>query len=280
MKTLAQSRNLVIAATLVAGAAMPAMADFNYSDFSSVSGLNMVGVAKQDANRILVTPSIGASAGAVWSALKQDVSLGFDTTMTIHIEDRHGGGADGMALVIQNAAPTPLGGTGGGLGYARNLVFNQPGIANSLAVSLDMWNNNPQWAEPGDNHLSFQSRGLLENTPDITGSIANAGIADLSDGSNHTIRVHYTSGIMSVFLDGSLTASLSAATDLSTLLSLDTTGGGLGKAWVGVTSATGGAADRQAHVLDSWGWTSEVVPAPGAAGLMAMGGLLAIRRKR
>ena len=138
-----------------------------------------------------------------------------------------------------------------------------------------MWNNNPQWSEPGDNHLSFQSNGLLENTPDMSASIANAGISDLSGGSNHTIRVVYAGGIMSVYLDGSLNASLSSAVNLSTLLSLDN-----GAAWVGVTSATGGVANAQAHVLDAWSWTSTVVPAPGAAGLMAMGGLLAMRRKR
>ncbi len=274
MKTLAQVRNAVMALTVVAGAGSSALADFNYSDFSSVTGLNLVGVAKQDANRILVTPSIGGSAGAVWAAMKQDVSIGFDTTMTIHIENKNGAGADGMALVIQNAAPTPLGGTGGGIGYARNLMFNQPGITNSFAVAVDMWNNNPQWNEPGDNHLTFQSNGLLENTPDMSASIANAGISDLSDGSNHTIRVVYSSGIMSVYLDGSLNPALSASVNLSTLLALDN-----GTAWVGVTSATGGLANAQAHVLDSWQWNS-VIPAPGTAGLMAMGGLLAIRRKR
>lgn len=275
MKTLAQIRTAVMALTVVAGAGTSAMADFNYSDFSSVNGLNMVGVAKQDGNRVLVTPAVGGSAGAVWVAMKQGVADGFDTTMTIHIEDKHGGGADGIALVIQNAAPTPLGGTGGGVGYARNLMFNQPGIANSFAVEADMWNNNPQWSEPGDNHLTFQSNGLLENTPDTSASMGNAAISDLSDGSTHTIRVLYAGGVMSVYLDGSLNASLSSQINLSTLLSLDA-----GTAWVGVTSSTGGAADRQAHVLEAWSWTSTIIPAPGATGLMAMGGLLAIRRKR
>ena len=275
MKTFAQIRTVVMALTVVAGAGTSALADFNYSDFSSVSGLNFVGVAKQDANRILVTPSVGGSAGAVWAATKQSVANGFDTTMTIHIEDKHGGGADGMALVIQNAAPTPLGGTGGGIGYGRNLVYGQPGIANSFAVVADMWNNNPQWTEPGDNHLTFQSNGLLENSPSSSASLANAGISDLSGGSTHTVRVLYAGGVMSVYLDGSLSASLSAEVNLSTLLALDN-----GSAWVGVTSSTGGTADRQAHVLDAWSWTTSVTPAPGAAGLMAMGGLLAIRRKR
>lgn len=281
MKTLTTTRNALIALALVAGAGSSALADFNYANFGSISGLSLVGVATQSSNSILVTPSVGGSAGAVWAAMKQDVSVGFDTTMTIHIQDKVGGGADGIALVIQNSAPTPLGGTGGGMGFARNLVFNQPGIANSFALELDMWNNNTKdWPEPGDNHVSFQSKGQLENVPDMSGSLANAGTADLSDGSMHTVRLNYTAGIMSVYLDGSLTASLSAAINLSTLLSLDTSGNGVGKAWVGVTAATGGTVDRQAHCLDSWTWTSTVIPAPGTASLLALGGALMIRRKR
>ncbi len=280
MKTLS-NRNALIALALVAGASSSALADFNYANFGTTAGLSLVGVAQQSSNSILVTPSVGGSAGAVWAAQKQDISLGFDTTMTIHIQDKVGGGADGIALVIQNAAPTPLGGTGGGMGFARNLVYNQPGIANSFALELDMWNNNTKdWPEPGDNHLSFQSKGLLENVPDMSGSLANAATSDMSDGSTHTVRLNYTAGIMSVYLDGSLTASLSAAVDLSTLLSLDTTGNGVGKAWVGVTAATGGSVDREAHVLDSWNWTSTTIPAPGTATLMAMGGMLMVRRKR
>lgn len=281
MKNQVTNRNALIALALVAGAGSTALADFNYANFASTSGLSLVGVATQNSNRILVTPSVGGSAGAVWAATKQDVSVGFDTTMTIHIEDKHGAGADGIALVIQNAAPTPLGGTGGGMGFARNLVYNQPGIANSFALELDMWNNNTKdWPEPGDNHASFQSRGLLENVPDISGSLANAGIADLSNGSTHTVRLNYTSGLMSVYLDGSLTASLSMEVNLSTLLALDNSGGGAGRAWVGVTAATGGSVDRQAHVLDAWTWTSTPIPAPGAASLLALGGMLMVRRKR
>src|SRR6267154_3837592 len=98
MRMFGAARNMAIAAAALGGAGAAALADFSYTNFSSVGGLAMVGVATQNSNRVLLTPSIGASAGAVWAAAKQDISGGFDTTLTIQIEDRVGGGADGIAL--------------------------------------------------------------------------------------------------------------------------------------------------------------------------------------
>src|SRR5438105_2498661 len=117
-----------------------------------------------------------------------------------------------------------------------------------------MWNNSPLgWSEAGDNHVTVQSRGLLENYPDLASSPDNAGMADLSDGLTHTIRVNYTTGLLSVFLDGALTPTLQTLVNFTTLLSLDNTPGG-GQAWVGITAGTGAAQDREAHVLDAWHW--------------------------
>ncbi|HMN39999.1 MAG TPA: L-type lectin-domain containing protein [Phycisphaerales bacterium] len=277
MKTLAQTRLAVpaVAALAVCALGSSALANFNYSDFSTTAGLNMVGVAKQDADRILVTPSIGASAGAVWAVQKQNISHGFDAYMTIHIEDLQGIGADGMALVIQNSAVDALGGGGGAIGYGTNPTFGLAGIENSIAVAFDMWDNNANWPEPGNNHVTVQTRGLLQNSPELAYSLGNAATPDLSDGANHYIHVNYTPGIMSVYLDNALTPTLQVAVDIGSLLSLDN-----GQAWVGVTAATGGPWNAQAHVLDSFAFSGCPVPTPGTAGLMALGGLVGFRRRR
>ncbi len=277
MMTLAQTRFAAPAVAALALCAMgsSAMANFNYNDFSNTTGLNMVGVAKQDANRILVTPSIGASAGAVWAVQKQDVGGGFDAYMTIHIEDLQGIGADGMALVIQNTSVNALGGGGGAVGYGINPTFGLSGIANSIAVAFDMWDNNINWPEPGDNHVTIQTRGLLENSPELQYSLGSAATADLSTGQTHAIHVNYTPGLMSVYLDNALTPVLQVSVNLSTLLALDN-----GQAWVGVTAATGGPQNAQAHVLDSFAFHGCPVPTPGTASLMALGGLVGFRRRR
>lgn len=275
------TRSIVAAAVVGAGLTSSAFADFNYVDFSSTAGLNLVGAAEQNSNRLLVTPSVRASAGAVWVGAQQRVSGGFDTTMVIKIEDKVGGGADGMALVIQNSAPTPIGASGGGIGYAANPVFEIPGISNSLAVEFDMWNNSPKdWSDPGSNHVSIQSRGLQQNSPDAAYSLGAAASPDLSDGSSHTLRVRYIGGVMSIYIDGSLT--LQSNIDLSGLLSLNPDSvDGVGQAWVGITAATGGNPDRQAHVLESWRFEgTPQIPAPATAGLLVPALALGARRRR
>ena len=275
-------RAALLATAVVGAAGTVSSADFAYTNFSSTSGLTMVGAAVQDGNRVLVTPSTNGAAGAVWAALKQGVSNGFDTTIRVHIEGKNGGGSDGLALVIQNASGTALGASGLGLGYGRSDAFNIAGIANSFALEVDMWNNTSGTFvdQNGTNHVAFQSRGLLQNVPDASGTLGSAATADLSDGSIHSVRLRYAGGFMDVFLDGSTTAALHTAVNLSTLLNLDNSFGGAGRAWIGVTAATGGAVNKQAHMLDSWFYTSTVIPAPGAAALGVLGGLMIARRRR
>jgi uncharacterized protein (TIGR03382 family) len=271
------AKHITILAGLAAcGLASSAMADFNYPNFADTTGLTLCGNAQQSSNSILVTPSLGSQCGAVWANQKQDVADMWDASMTIHIADRQGQGADGICLVIQNSAPDALGGRGGGIGYGSNPTFGFAGIPNSIAIAFDMWNNNTNWPEPGDNHVTIQSNGTGQNSPELQYSLGNAATQDLSDGSQHVLRVNYTAGIMSVYIDGNLTPALQTAVNLSSLLSL----GEGGTAWVGVTAATGGVADREAHVLDSFAFTTCNLPTPGTASLLLLGGAVGFRRRR
>lgn len=275
-------RRAGVIGVIIAGAASSAHADFNYNDFSSIAGLTLVGVAAQTSNTITITPPVNAQVGGVWySAAKQDVSLGFDSTMKFRTPVVIGAGADGFALVIQNTSSSALGGSGGGIGYARNLTFNQPGIANSLAIEIDLWDNTGQWPDFSNSHVSVQSMGLLENSPSDTASLGAANIPDLSDGNEHTIRVAYTPGALDIYLDGSLSPVLSVAVDLGTLLSLDTNGGTTaGQAWIGVTAATGAQQNSQSHVLTAFSFDGTPIPAPSIAALLGLGLLTTQRRRR
>jgi hypothetical protein len=269
-----------LAASLVLAAASAAHANFQYTSFASTSGLTLVGSAQQSAGKILVTPSMAATAGAVWTAQKQSVAAGFDTTLTFHVEGKNGNGSDGIALVIQNASATALGAGGAGMGYARNDTFNLAGIANSFAMEIDTFNNGAYFTEaPGANHIALQSRGLLENVPDTRATLGSVATTDLSDGPIHTVRLRYLNGFMDVFLDGLATPVLHTAVNLSALLSLDNSTSNPGMAWIGVTSSTGGPADREAHVLDAWSF-SNTIPTPGASSLLALAGIAALRRTR
>lgn len=284
MKTRVNHRIVkACAAVLVAaGASSAAHADFNFTDFSSTAGMTMVGSAAQTGNSILLTPAGRAMSGATWySAAKQNVSLGFEAVMTIRVPTKNGGGADGFALVIQNSSATALGGNGGGLGYATNPVYGQAGIANSFAIEIDMWDNSSGWADMSSSHISLQSRGALQNSPDQAYSLGAVNVPDMSDGALHTLRVVYLPGFMSIYTDGSASPILQAVVDLSSVLNLDTNGGTTpGQAWIGVTASTGAQIDGQAQELTSLSFTTTQVPAPGPVALAGAGLILAARRRR
>lgn len=263
---------LAVVASLAAAASAHAGA-FSFVDFSSTNGLTLVNDAKTVGNVLSLNNATGSSRGAVWyTAEKMGVDAGFTTTFQFRIADRLSSGADGFAFVIQNTSPTAIGADGGGIGYASNPVFNhQPGIANSVAVEFDVFDNTGGWADgPGSRSLSVQSRGTLENSPDAAYSFGSASLPDIGTGDTHEVTVIYTPGIMNVLLDGAL--ALSAAINLN-ILDLDA-----GRAWVGFTAATGGASAAESHQIQSWSFNT--VPTPGAGMLAIMGGLLASRRRR
>lgn len=93
---------------------------------------------------------------------------------------------DGLALVLHTqGGPGALGGSGGGLGYA--------GLPGGLAVELDAWSDEAA-GDPGDDHVSVQSRGPGMLRSDHAGAglgHASAGLV-LGDGRSHTLRVRYT----------------------------------------------------------------------------------------
>jgi hypothetical protein len=262
---------------LAAGLASPAMAQFSYPNFSSVANLSFNGVALQTGNTLSVTPPVGASAGSVWRSGNQSVGLGFVTNFTFRISDVLGVGADGFAFVIQNEGTSALGGTGGALGYATNLQFpSQIGIGNSVAIEFDTWNNGNNWPDFGNsNHVSIQTNGLSANLPDQAHSMGmGTPSVNLSDANVHAARIVYTPGLMQVFVDDMSTPLISAPITLTNHMALSS-----GRAFVGFTAATGGAANAERHEILSWDF-SDVVPAPGAASLLALGGLMVTRRRR
>lgn len=259
-----------------------ARADFNYPNFSSPANLTTVGTARVQESRVLLTDTARAQAGAIWHSAKQDVSLGFESTMVVRLQNVNGGGADGFAFVIQNASGTALGGTGGAIGYGRNLVYDQAGIANSLAVEFDTWNNNPMdWLDGASPHLSVQSRGQLENSPDSGASLGGTSLAGINMAVSHTLRIVYVPGVLRVYMDGAANPTLQVNVNLAGLLNLDTNGGATaGRAWVGITAATGALADAQTHVVESWSFTGTQIPAPTSAGLLGCGLVAGARRRR
>lgn len=271
------NKNGIIGAGLllsVLGVASGAQAGvFSYPTFPNSTGLTLVNDAEVASGALVLNKATGSSRGAAWyTAEKMDVAVGFTTTFSFKVTDRLSTGADGFAFVIQNSSPTAIGADGGGIGFGSNPVFShQSGIANSVAVEFDLFNNSGGWSDTDwARNVSVQSRGVNENSPDAAFSYGSAEIGDVGTGATHEVTITYTPGIMIILLDGSPT--LSAAINLD-ILDLDA-----GRAWVGFTAATGGANAAESHQITSWSFNS--VPTPGAASLALVGGLLMTRRRR
>lgn len=275
----------VAACVLTASAAR---ADFSFPSFTPApAGLDLVGNPTAPSvvgSSLRMTTATTNQAAAAWYNTKQNVAGGFTTTFSFQVS---GGtaipqatpsdtGADGVAFVIQNNNTSTVGAAGGGIGYA--------GIANSLAVEADtFWNTNISVlgfpiattnGDPDGNHVSIQSNGLLANSDNISASKGISSlIPNLSDGAAHTVRVSYVPGTMSVYVDDLTTPKITAAVNLSTLLSLTN-----GEAFVGLTSGTGQAAEI--HDVTSWSFSSAAAPEPGSLSALAVGGLALARRRR
>lgn len=268
---------IAIAALMLAGATA-ANADIAYSDFSNPAGLTFVGAAATTGSTISLTPPVTRVAGAAWyTDARQRVADGFETAFDFRISDISGLGADGIAFVIQNHAPDAIGGTGGAIGYANNIFFGELGIPNSLAVEFDTWNNSPRnWDDLSDNHVSIQTSGLLPNDPAQSCSMGAAELPVIvANGDAQSVRIVYDPGVLRIFVNGDESPTLEAAVDLSSVLSL----GPDGSAWVGFTSATGGAADVERHELLRWSFVERSVPTPGALALLGIGGLACVTRR-
>ena len=276
----------VIAAFALAGVPASATA-FVFNDFSSTSGLTLLGNATASSSALRTTSAAVNEVGAAWYNNLVNVEGGFDTYFKFQITNRGGyspdwslihgsNGGDGFAFVIQGVNTSQIGAYASGLGYFY--------IPNSLAVEFDSWQNIPSYCEPNGNHIAVQSEGVLPNRPehcagsDFNGPYANPNLGittvsqDMSNGSVYDVHIHYVPGNLAIYLDDFATPVLSVSVDLATKLSLPQGT----QAFIGFTSSTGGAFEN--HDIVNWSFTN--VPEPRTYILMGAGLIaLAIRRR-
>lgn len=237
---------LFATALLLAGSpgdARAANQGFDFSDFSSIKGLNLVDKATQQGSKLQITPAQQYQAGAAWYATQQSVSKGFTTTFTFQFTNESSPPADGIAFLIQNEKSKAIGLTGGAIGYQ--------GIRDSLAVEFDTYQNP---GEPNGNHIAVESCGTMGNADSSACQLGiTTSIGKIADGNVHTVTISYTPGTLLVFFDDPLTPVLVVNVNLSKLLKL----AGGSKAWAGFTGSTGLYYETQ-DIL-SWSFT------PGAS---------------
>ena len=251
---------------------------FDYPDFSSMTGLSVVGMTVQSGAiaqlQDNLVPAVGSdNRGALWYSTPVGVASGFVTTFEYQMHTPSTtGGSDGMAFVIQNdttagvpivnGAPDGVGNqalgrhaSAAGFGAFTGSAVGES-VGNSVAIHLDTYNNGT-WGDLNANHISIHTGGNGDNSQDETFSLGRANPAiDLNDGSVHTIAVNYTPGTLEVYVDGGL--ELSVAYDFATggtHVDGGTPVGGLDlingtDAYVGFTASAGGA--REFKEVHSW----------------------------
>ena len=212
--------------------------------FETADGLNLVSNAQIAAPALRLTTAAPDLRGAAWNVTKFTLIGGFTTDFKLQITGRAGAadgdgpGGDGLAFVIQNSSPTAIGGTGGAMGFI--------GIANSVAVEFDTFDNGSSNGDPNGNHVAVRAGANQLGVQPLTPL--------LQDGAVHMARVVYDpTGELRIFVDDLSTPVLTVPIDLATVLSLDG-----GRAWLGFTAATGGAVEN--HDVLSWTVCENVVP--------------------
>lgn len=231
---LAVSTGAAIAARL---ASAQCGAVFSFPDFSSTSGLTLVGDADTLDNRLRLTRTEQGGAGAAWYTVsKAELNSGFRTSFRFAIQN---GTADGFAFVIQDDAADAIGTDGSGIGYAA--------IPRSVAIEFDTFIFSEEFQGM---HVSVQTDGPSGNSNADAFSLAHAFLPDsVTDGTFRDVKIEYTPGVLYVWLDGEPL--------LFCPLDLDTLDGGSSLfpdcAWVGFTAGAGGATADQ--LIESWSFT-------------------------
>ncbi len=223
------------------------------TDVLALKNVRYNGQARFNGSSILLTDTVSFSAGAAWIGSKVAVATTYSTTFMFRLSDgndhelKDGGpqGADGVALVIQNEVPSGVGDAGMGIGYH--------GLPHGLAVEFDSYLNGA-YGDAAGAHAAVQVGDGMKLKASHTAPYLKAMTWEkmpplVADGSTYHAKVEYDGAILRVWCDKTgefITPLIEVGIDIAKELGL----GADGRAWMGVTSATGFSTER--HELMSW----------------------------
>jgi hypothetical protein len=276
-------KTLMHAAVLAAacGAASSQAAVISYGDFSSTTGLTVVGSAgtvnTADGTVMRLTPDQGSRSGAFYStnSLQLGSNATFSTTFQFRMTHAGGTPADGLAFVLA-ASPTGLGSSGQGMGYQ--------GVNHSFAIEFDTYDNG-FYDSYSNNHVAVSANGsFITSTPVFPyGQNYCFGntVGCMSNGDLWTVTVGYDGANLSVsLLDPASGASFAALqnyqVDIASIL-------GTNQAYAGFTAATGALSEN--HDIIKWTFADTAVvpsdvPEPATAWIVGLGlAAMAARRR-
>jgi len=181
-----------------------------------------------NATEVRLTEQTTNQGGSLWYQTRLDLRYDFSITAELNLGVLDGGGADGIAFVLQPLS-SDLGGLGGGIGYY--------GIDPSLAVEFDTWYNGDR-NDPIEDHLAFMQDGdVTHGTPENSGPVY--ALPNIEDGLYHTATFTWNATAHT------LTVQYLGMTYLYTGDIINTIFGGNPYVYWGFTGATGAAINDQ-----------------------------------
>ena len=151
--------------------------------------------------------------------------------------------ADGITFTIQNAGLAALGGMGGNLGYA--------GIANSVAVKFDLYNNSGE----GSNSTGLYQNGAVPALP--ASDLSSSGI-NLHSGDKLSVHMTYNGSTLAMTVTDGTTGAVynnSWSINIAQVIGSNT-------AYLGFTGGTGGLTATQN--IQTWTFVSGTQQQPTA----------------
>lgn len=239
---------------------------FNFSGFTSTTGLTLVGSAgtatTSDGTVLRLTPATASQSGAAYSTTA--VPLGSGNTFSTQFQFRisNPGGyttADGFTFVV-GTSTTGLGTGGAGLGYSG-------AAGKSVAIEFDTYNNarGGVLVDDSSNHVAINLNGVLTDTalvnvygvascgfPSYFGESLYTAPGCLANGDLWTVVIGYDGANLTVTLTdpakgSSFTALNNYPMNLSSILGQST-------AYVGFTAGTG--AGYENHDILNWSFAN------------------------
>ncbi len=220
--------------------------DFSSGFANSTGVLTYNGSAKINGTSAELTDGGGNEAGSVFSTNAVDVTK-FSNQFTFQLTSPN---ADGFTFTIEGDGPTALGPTGGGLGYGPDTPGGTPGIANSVAVKFDLYNN----AGEGTDSTGEYTDGASPTTPAI--DLSSTGI-NLHSGDVFQVVMSYDGTTLNVTITDTTTkasASQSYAVNIPQVIGSNT-------GYVGFTGGTGGSTAVQNILTWTYSPTATTLPA-------------------
>ena len=263
----------ILLATLLLAASSANAAIINYADFSDTTGLSLNGSTTVINNALRLTGNGSSDGGSVFTsnAISLLNNSSFAASFSFRIFDNSsggdsdGGGADGLAFVVQTQNAN-VGAVGGGLGYQ--------GITNSVAIEFDTYNNGSGDNNNG-NHVGIALGGNVN-----TSTRLQVEPNRFNDDNIWDVVVTYDGLTELLSVTWSTSDILNSGGSLSTNVDVASVLGG-SNAFLGFTAATGGFASRHEIISASFSNTSTLneVSSPSILGFLLVGFGMMLSRK-